>query len=245
MSLSTPSLRPLAGLKKALRQCRAERHRESRRCASTEAVPYPSLQTRYPPPTPAFRPSQTTRQNRAETGLKRIPVVPPPRSTLKACPDPIAALTATQMRVLDPTGARTRLFSPTNPERVQPGDILLVRHRSGDPWSGVVLNIRRRHSLIDTAVLLRGQLTRVAVEMWVKIYSPNVEGIEVVQRKLGRRARRAKLYYMRLPKHDIGSVEGLVKAYVRQKAGGPVAGSRAKGRDAGSQSKKSNKKGRN
>ncbi|KAH9837396.1 54S ribosomal protein subunit img1, mitochondrial, partial [Teratosphaeria destructans] len=182
----------------------------------------------------------------AETGLEtHPPSCPRPGSTLKVCPDPIAVLTAAQLRVLDPTGARTRLFSPDNPERVKPGDILLVRHKSGDPWSGVVLNIRRRHSPIDTAVLLRGQLTRVGVEMWVKIYSPNVEGIEVVQRKVGRRARRAKLHYMRLPRHDIGSVEGVVKAYVRQKAGGPVAGSRVKGRDAGSQSKKSNKKGRN
>ena len=32
--------------------------------------------------------------------------------------------------------------------------------------------------------------------MWYKIYSPNVEGIEVVQRRV-KRARRARLYYMR------------------------------------------------
>lgn len=32
--------------------------------------------------------------------------------------------------------------------------------------------------------------------MWVKIYSPNVRSIEVVQRAL-KRARRARLYYMR------------------------------------------------
>lgn len=34
------------------------------------------------------------------------------------------------------------------------------------------------------------------VELWVKIYSPNVRGIEVVQRAL-KRARRARLFYMR------------------------------------------------
>jgi len=49
---------------------------------------------------------------------------------------------------------------------------------------------------VDTAVLLRNELTRVGVEMWYKIYSPNVEGIEVVQRRV-KRARRARLYYMR------------------------------------------------
>jgi len=52
--------------------------------------------------------------------------------------------------------------------------------------------------------------------MWYKIYSPNVEGIEVVQRK-EKRARRARLTYMRKPKHDLGSVQGLVLAYQRNK----------------------------
>ncbi len=45
-------------------------------------------------------------------------------------------------------------------------------------------------------MLLRNQLKMVGVEMWVKIYSPVVEGIEVVKRA-ERRARRARLYYMR------------------------------------------------
>ena len=45
--------------------------------------------------------------------------------------------------------------------------------------------------------------------MWVKIYSPTVKGIEVVKRA-EKRARRARLYYMRKPKHDKGSVQGEV-----------------------------------
>ena len=49
---------------------------------------------------------------------------------------------------------------------------------------------------MDTGILLRNHFTRVGVEMWVKVYSPNVAGIEVVQRK-EKRARRARLYYMR------------------------------------------------
>ena len=146
--------------------------------------------------------------------------------------------------MLDPTGARTRLFSPSNPDRVQPGDILLVRLKNGDPFSGVCLNIRQRHQPIDTAILLRNQLTRVGVEMWFKVYSPNVEGIEVVQRK-EKRARRAKLYYLRQSRHDIGSVDGIVRQYLRQKMGGPIRSSNAKGRDTNAQSKKNNKRGRN
>lgn len=61
---------------------------------------------------------------------------------------------------------------------------------------------------------MRNELTRVGVEMWYKIYSPNVEGIEVVQRK-AKRARRARLTYMRKPKHDMGSVQNIVLQYQR------------------------------
>lgn len=56
------------------------------------------------------------------------------------------------------------------------------------------MNIRKRG--VDTAVLLRNQLTRVGVEMWFKIFSPAIEGFDLVQ-KAKKRARRAKLYYLR------------------------------------------------
>ena len=80
--------------------------------------------------------------------------------------------------------------------------------------------------------------------MWLKIYSPNVEGIEVVQRK-EKRARRAKLYYMRQARHDVGSVEGVVRQYLRQRVGGPVGRGGVKGRDANASAKKNNRRGRN
>ncbi|EMD67333.1 hypothetical protein GGP41_007242 [Bipolaris sorokiniana] len=149
------------------------------------------------------------------------------RNIKKTCPHPIAAVTATQISTLDPTGARTRLFAKDNPECARVGDILLVRQRSGDPFAGVCINIRRRGA--DTAILLRGQLTRVGVEMWYKIYSPLVEGIEVVQRA-AKRARRARLTYMRTVKHDRGSVENVVRLYLRQKAAlGTAEGQKKKG----------------
>ena len=71
--------------------------------------------------------------------------------------------------------------------------------------------------------------------MWYKIFSPNVEGIEVVQRK-EKRARRAKLYYMRQPRHDIGSVENIVKQYQRQRA--VLRSSEVKSRDVNSGKRK-------
>ena len=167
----------------------------------------------------------------SDTHTKSIKVHAPPPSPIKKCPDPISLLTASQTTALDPTGARTRLFSRTNPEAAKVGDILLVRTRSGDPFAGVCINIRRRG--IDTAILLRGQLTRVGVEMWYKIYSPLVEAIEVVERAR-KRARRARLTYMRNVKHDRGNVENVVRVYLRQKAAlgsGAVGGAKAEKKD--------------
>lgn len=155
---------------------------------------------------------------------------------MKQCVDPIKAVFQSQLKVLDPSGARTRLFAYENVDRVKPGDILLVRFKNGDPFSGVCIDIRQRNSPIDTAILLRNQLTRVGVEMWIKIYSPNVEGIEIAQRKQGRRARRAKLTYMRKPKHDIGSVENIVKQYMKQRLG-TASSKNVRGRDANSHKK--------
>lgn len=97
--------------------------------------------------------------------------------------------------MLDPTGERKALFDYRRSRRsVKPGDIIRVTFKNGDPFAGVVLNIRLRG--VDTACLLRNQFTRVGVEMWVKVFSPNVEGVEIVQRT-EKRKRRARLYYMR------------------------------------------------
>lgn len=83
---------------------------------------------------------------------------------------------------------------------------------------------------MDTAILLRSALTRVGVEMWYKIYSPNVEGVEVVRRK-ERRARRARLTFMRKPKHDLGSVQKIVTQYQKSRGGARV-GLKGKGKKA-------------
>jgi len=145
---------------------------------------------------------------------KPIKAIAPPPSVAKAYREPINNLTNDQISILDPTGARSNLFSKRNPEAAKVGDILLVRLRTGDPFAGVCINIRRRG--IDSGILLRNELTRVGVEMWYKIYSPNVEGIEVVQRR-EKRARRARLTYMRKPKHDMGSVQNIVLNYQRSR----------------------------
>ena len=144
---------------------------------------------------------------------------------------------------MDPTGARTALFAKTR-DAARVGDVLMVTHRrGGEPFAGVCLSIRRQG--IDTAILLRNHLGKVGVEMWFKIYNKNVAGIEIVKRRK-KRARRARLTYMRKPKHDMGSVEDLVfawkkarKVYATGKGGAAKAGGKkAKGGPAAAAKKK-------
>jgi hypothetical protein len=100
----------------------------------------------------------------SHAGPKKIKVYPAPAFPPANTKEPLKALCVDQIALLDPTGARTSLFSKTNPEAAKVGDILLVRLKGGDPFAGVCINIRRRG--VDTGILLRNQLTRVGVEMW-------------------------------------------------------------------------------
>ncbi|KAL4978005.1 translation protein SH3-like domain-containing protein [Aspergillus desertorum] len=147
---------------------------------------------------------------------KKIKVHPPPPSARDVCKDPIATVRDAQLAVLDPTGERKALFDyRRNPRSVKVGDIVRVTFKNGDPFSGVCLSIKLQG--VDTSCLLRNELTRVGVEMSIKVFSPNVESVEIVQRA-EKRKRRARLYYMRHPKHDMRSVENIVSNYLRQKS---------------------------
>lgn len=122
-------------------------------------------------------------------------IYPAPPTATAVCKDPVATVVQSQLALLDPNGERMRMFDYRRSSRsVHVGDIIRVTFKNGDPFSGVVLNIRLRGA--DTACLLRNALTRVGVEMWVKVFSPNVEGVEIVQRT-EKQKRRARLYYMR------------------------------------------------
>ncbi|KAI9793429.1 MAG: hypothetical protein M1816_000322 [Peltula sp. TS41687] len=210
----------------------------SRRSLSTIPAPRATTTSSPPPPTrprprprPAAPPLIAGAVPLFPLPQRRIKTYPPPPSTAARARNPIDLITSAQLRLLDRRGTRTRLFARDNPEAAKVGDILLVRQRSGDPFAGVLLSVRRRG--VDTAILLRNELMRTAVEMWFKIYSPNVEGIEVVQRRL-KRARRARLYYMRQKKHDVGSVQNIVTQYLKRKALlGMVTGAGRRGKKEG------------
>jgi large subunit ribosomal protein L19 len=144
-----------------------------------------------------------------------LKIYPAPPSARKACKDPVGAVTESQLAVLDPKGERKAMFDyRRNPRSVKTGDIVRVTFKNGDPFNGVVLSIKLRG--IETSFLMRNELTRVAVEMSVKVFSPNVNSVEIVQRSEKKR-RRARLYFMRDRKHDRRSVENIVANYVRQK----------------------------
>lgn len=159
-----------------------------------------------------------------DTGKREIIIYDPPPSRAQTCKDPVLEVGKSQMALLDPTGARKRLFDPENREGAKVGDILLTTFKSGEPFSGVIMSIKQRG--VDTSVLLRNHLTRIGMEMQIKIFSPLVQSMEVAQKTV-KRKRRARLYYLRKPKHDIGSVDKIVEQYLRQRA--LLTGGKAKG----------------
>ena len=148
-------------------------------------------------------------------GKRQIIVHEPIPSRAATCKDPVLQVGNDQMPVLDPSGSRKRLFNPENREGAKAGDILHVKFKSGETFSGVIMSVKQRG--VDTSVLLRNHLTRVGAEMQIKIFSPTVQSMEVVQ-KTQKRKRRARLYYLRHPKHDVGSVDNVVNQYLRRRA---------------------------
>ncbi|KAI0480470.1 translation protein SH3-like domain-containing protein [Xylariaceae sp. FL0804] len=182
----------------------------------------------------------TTRSGGKPTRLRSaFAVWPSPPSARNAHPSPLAEYHLQQQARLDRTGARRALVSREGGAGgVRAGDVVQVTTRRGEPFAGVCLAVRRAG--VDTAVLLRNHLARVGVEMWFKIFSPSVVAVEIVRRR-PKRARRARLYYMRRPKHDEASgVDALVTQWRRARsafgskrargggAGGPKSGGKNK-----------------
>ncbi|PHH90260.1 hypothetical protein CDD83_4130 [Cordyceps sp. RAO-2017] len=203
-----PFRRPLGCLKVAMRQARCQRAMQ--RCFAT-AAPAATAPT---PSKPVYDGTFNPRQRSWKEKLERFhvwPQVPSVRSTFR---DPMPALRQRQISELDPRGARTRLFAPDQADSAKVGDVLMVSMKTGEPFAGVFIQIRRRGP--DTAIQLRGRLMGTSVEMWFKVYSPSVTGIDIIWRRT-RRPRRARLTYMRKPKHDMGNVDHLVSAWRKER----------------------------
>ncbi|KAI0092814.1 hypothetical protein BDY19DRAFT_903561 [Irpex rosettiformis] len=94
------------------------------------------------------------------------------------------------------------LFSRHSPNCIQSGAVLRVTmNHAPNVFSGVVMSIRRRGP--DTSFVIRNVVNRTGVEMQFFPASPHITDIEVIKKegsgggKAGRRARRAKLFYLR------------------------------------------------
>ncbi|KAJ5637155.1 Ribosomal protein L19 [Penicillium lividum] len=209
-----PTMRPLGSLRSLLSTQNVFQPQMTQRFISTSYSKRPEP-IPLPPNLPKQFLSQLPVRMLPQNASKPVKVYPAPPSARKACKDPIAKITETQLAVLDPKGERKALFDyRRNTRSVKVGDIVRVTFKNGDPFNGVVLSIKLRG--IDTSFLVRNELTRVGVELSIKAFSPNVQSVEIVQRA-ERKPRRARLYYMRSRKHDRRSVENVVAAYVRQK----------------------------
>ncbi|ETN42523.1 ribosomal protein L19 [Cyphellophora europaea CBS 101466] len=159
--------------------------------------------------------SQLPNRLRPDHGRREIIIHQAPPAEREQCKEPLKVVDAAELARLDPTGARSKLFDAENRDRAKPGDILLATFKGGEPFSGVIMSIKG--SGPHKAVLLRNHLTSIGTEMSIKVHSPGVQSMEIVQRA-PKRKRRAKLTYLRKPKHDVGSVQKIVDQYMRERA---------------------------
>ena len=196
-------------LKAALRRTRFQR--VSQRSIATT----PKLAVDVPATPSLDRPGALSKNHRNDLEkVSQYKVWPQIPSVKKTFSNPMPAIDAASIAKLDPTGARSRMFSKQHLDAAKPGDVLMVSTKTGEPFAGAFMQIRRQG--VDTAIQLRGQLMRTSVEMWFKIYSPTVTAIDIIWRR-PKRARRARLTYLRKPKHDMGSVDKMVFAWRKER----------------------------
>lgn len=101
------------------------------------------------------------------------------------------------------------LFARNHPERLLPGSVIsITQTHAPTSFTGVLIGLRRRG--LDSSIIIRNVVQRVGVEMQVFLGSPHLKDIKVLQKADGssgsRRARRAKLYYLRDSPEKMSSI---------------------------------------
>ncbi|CEP22789.1 IMG1 [Cyberlindnera jadinii] len=111
----------------------------------------------------------------------------------------------TQRARLDPTGWRSSLL-----KSVRPGDVVRVMYtsRAIPPFVGQVIAMSKKQ--LDTNITLRNQVSKVGVEVKVKLYSPLVSRIDVI-RKPHAYKKRNRQYYIRGNRLDVGDLEASLR----------------------------------
>lgn len=110
-----------------------------------------------------------------------------------------------QLAKLDATGWRTDLL-----KSIRPGDVVRVMYtsRAITPFVGQVLAVSKKHT--DTNLTLRNMVSKVGVELKVKLFSPLVSRIDVV-RKPHAYKKRNRQYYIRGNRLDVTDLEASLR----------------------------------
>lgn len=160
----------------------------------------------------------------------------------------MAALNAQLRTQYDQDGSLTALFARNSLDRTPPGSIVIVEtwnditKTTFTSFSGALIAIRRRGT--STSFVLRNIVNKTGVEMRFNLYSPLIKEIKVVQRAVGtkrdsrlRRARRAKLYYVR---RDDSRLPNIARAIQVMRERELQAQNKLSGEDMSSKAKKTN-----
>ncbi|CAO1625140.1 unnamed protein product [Jaminaea pallidilutea] len=127
----------------------------------------------------------------------------------------------------DPKDRLTSLFHRKSPDQIPVGSVLIVESWTSPAktgmttFSGVLLAIRRRGT--STSFVLRNLVQKLGVEVRFNLYSPLLKDVKVVARASAgkgskhvpqgtiKRARRAKLYYLRKDDNRIAGIGRMIK----------------------------------
>lgn len=115
-----------------------------------------------------------------------------------------------QLAKLDPQGWRDRLIHGHKEQKLYAGDVVRIVYttRAIPQFLGQIIGINKRKT--DSSILLRNIVTKVGVEMRVKIFSPLIQRIDLVKRPI-KKLPRNKHYYIRHTKHEVKDLEAQVK----------------------------------
>ncbi|BFZ59900.1 hypothetical protein YB2330_000922 [Saitoella coloradoensis] len=163
---------------------------------------------------PKTQPTTYTRRDKFNKPLSTIKVFEP----LPAPPnkDVLQATHKATIDILDPTGERRKMFDRNNRDRIRPGAVLMVESynqlpnkRNTSTFAGQLMAICRKGP--DTSFRLRNHVLRTGVEIRYSLYSPAIKEIRVLAHRTHKKARRAKLFYLRQPRYATKLVDKLVK----------------------------------
>lgn len=108
----------------------------------------------------------------------------------------------------DPTGKRRAVVHPYT--GVRSGDIIKVTYLDRSDVTGRVIAVKRGVNNVGTNILIRNMINRVGCEIRIPVFSPTLRNIEIVY-KPKKYLPRAKQYYIRETKLDVGDVEEFVR----------------------------------